>query len=302
MHYTYGVFKGRRKGGGPPVFGFAVIDASRLTQAQRDRYRQVYCGICREIGKVGRRRERIALSNDLVLLALIKADVAGESLQTRRVRCERHPFRRRPILTGRAVRYAAEMNILLSYYHFLDDLADDGTLSSSILSRLFRRDSEKLKKRYPQLAAHMEQCLAAITAAEKRDETDPEVPANAFGALLGAVFVQDPAGETSLPEETRKKLYAFGFLLGKAIYLMDAAADIQADLRKGSYNPFIRSSPDHRTRLLELVLAQCLQAYRALAPQTDREIVENVLLSGIWTAYDRKTAGKRQEKEGRRQT
>ena len=280
------------------MFGFAVPDMGLLSDENKARVKRVYCGICRGIGTVGRPRERAALSYDLVLLALTLSDVYGVPFEEAFSRCERHPFKKQPLLTNAFSSYAAEMNILLAYYHFQDDVKDEGGVSPRLMSALFRRDATAVSARYPALTKQIVSCLDEISDAEKHDIPDPEVPANAFGMLLGAVFAEKPAGvETDVPLETHKRLFAFGFTLGKAIYLLDAAADIKPDLRKKAYNPLIRSSPDHRMRLMELTLSQALDAYRALEPKTDAAIVENVLLSGVWSAYALKSAGRKRKGE-----
>lgn len=278
------------------MFGYAVADYNRLSPAQRERYRAVYCGLCRRIGTVGRPFERLALTYDLVLLILVLSDVTSTPFREEFVRCGRKPLKRHRILTNGFTDYAAQMNILLAYYKFLDDKADDGKASAGLLGALFRKDAALIAERYPLLSKTILDSLSVIVQAEKENITEPEIPANAFGTLLGAVFSEKPACLTSsYPEKTGQALYAFGFTLGKAIYLMDAAVDLKADLRKRVYNPFVRSSSDHRMRLIESVLAQCMVAFHTLYPDQNGDIVENILLSGIWSVYQRRSGQKKND-------
>ena len=67
---------------------------------------------------------------------------------------------------------------------------------------------------------------------------------------------------------------------------MDAAVDIKADLKKQRYNPLITKNEAERRALLELQLGDCMLKYNALPLAQDKEITDNILLSGIWTAYE----------------
>ena len=67
---------------------------------------------------------------------------------------------------------------------------------------------------------------------------------------------------------------------------MDAAVDVKADLKKKRYNPLVGVSFDERKKMLELLLADCVRKAGKLPLKKEKEIVDNILLSGIWTRYD----------------
>ena len=81
---------------------------------------------------------------------------------------------------------------------------------------------------------------------------------------------------------------------------MDAAVDLQADLRKRRYNPLVRLGFAASEALLEQELAACMEALKALPAGEDRPIVENVLLSGIWTQFEAEK--KRRERQDDRKS
>ncbi len=272
------------------MFGFAVADPEKLTAEERARYRAVYCGVCRAIGKNGKRSLRIALTYDMVLLALVLSGVGETPFAERAVRCIPHPVKPHPALENEYTAFAADMNVLLAFYNFLDDLKDDGGFLPAAEAALFWDAAEDVKNRYPALADTVAACLREISAAEARDERLADIPAAAFGRLLGSIFAYP-----DLP--CRQELYEFGEALGKAIYCMDAAADVKADLKKKRYNPYIAVPQQERQALLELQLADCMLRFNALPMREDKGIVENVLLSGIWTKYDAAVRTGPQKKE-----
>ena len=263
------------------MFGYAVANPQKLTEEQRLRYRAVYCGVCRAMGEGRPRRCRFALTYDLALVPLLLASVAEAAETEKQIRCGAHPFRTHAALFNEYTVYAADMNILLAFYHFLDDLKDDGGFAPAAEAALLWDEAQRVKEKYPGVAEAVSSAITALSAAERRDEPDPMVPAGCCGEILAAVF-RDPA----LP--CREALADFGRALGEAVYLMDAAVDVKADLKKKRYNPLIRTEPAARMRLLEFQMAECMRKYAALPLTRDREIVENILLSGIWTKYGQK--------------
>ena len=269
------------------MFGFAVANPEKLTEEQNARYRAVYCGICRAMGDRQGRAHRMALTYDLVLLVLLLSSVTDTPYKQSAVRCSAHPIKKRDVLNNDYTSFAADMNILLAFYKFLDDLKDDGGVAPAIEAAVFWDEAQTLKEQYPVLSETIERCIAGITDAEKRDERNADVPASLFGELLGSIF--------AYPETPcRKALFDFGYSLGKVIYFMDAAVDLKSDLKKQRYNPFVATTEEERLKLLELQLGDCMFKYSFLPHTQDKEITDNILLSGIWTAYE----AKRQKESG----
>lgn len=261
------------------MFGFVVTNPDKLTEAQNARYRGVYCGVCRAMGERQGRAHRMALTYDLVLPVLLFSSVTGTGFEENEIRCSAHPFKKRLVLANEYTAFAADMNILLAFYKFLDDLKDDGGVVPAAEAAVFWDEAQALKEKYPALSKTIDSCLAGIAAAEKRDEREADVPASLFGELLGSIFAY-----YDLP--CRQALYDFGYSLGKVIYFMDAAVDIKADLKKRRYNPLITKTAAERRALLELQLGDCMMKYNQLPLTQDKEITDNILLSGIWTGYE----------------
>ena len=275
------------------MFGYAAVNPELLTAEERRRYRAVYCGLCRALGKAGPFYARMALTYDFVLPILVLSDLHGEAYTEAEIRCGVHPLHRHTARTNRFTDYAAEMNLLLAFYKFDDDLRDDGGAANRLKTALFRQEAHRLSQKYPVQSAAIRDCLSALSVMEAQNELRPDLPAAAFGVLLGTVFAE--GSDTS-----KEALFAFGSALGRAVYLMDAAVDLQADLRKRRYNPLIRLGFDASEPVLEQELAACLAALEALPGGEDRGIVKNVLLSGVWARYD--TEKKRRERQDDRQS
>ncbi len=275
------------------MFGFAAVDPERLSEEQRRHYRAVYCGLCRALGKEGPFYARAALTYDFVLPILVLSDLHNEPFAEAEIRCGVHPFRRHLIRRNRFTDYAADMNLLLAYYKFDDDLRDDGGARNRLKTALFRQEALRLSAKYPVQSAAIVDCLSALSEMEAANELRPDLPAAAFGVLLGTVFARGS-------ETQREALFAFGSALGRAVYLMDAAVDLQADLRKRRYNPLVKLGFAASEALLEQELAACMAFLEQLPGGENRAIVKNVLLSGIWAQYE--TEKQRRERQDDRKS
>ncbi len=260
------------------MFGFVVANPERLDEAQRKKYKSVYCGVCEGMGRERGMRYRMALTYDLTFLAIVLSSVNGEKYTERTGRCPVHPARKRVFSENSFTRYAADMNIALAYYKYLDDKKDDGSVTASLKARLFGQEAEKIRERYPDKCRLIAECLRELEAVESADVQIPDVPADIFGKILGGIFA---FGD----EAHRASLYEFGYSLGKFIYVMDAAVDLKSDIKKRRYNPLIRYSFSDTGEILEMLMGDCVEKYRVLPVGEDRGIIENILFSGVWTKY-----------------
>ena len=81
-----------------------------------------------------------------------------------------------------------------------------------------------------------------------------------------------------------EKLRRFGYSLGAAVYIMDAAIDLKSDLKHKRYNPLAFISCDRET-VLSALMARCTDAYEQLGVSNYKDIFDNILYSGIWNKY-----------------
>ncbi len=259
------------------MFGYVVANNEKLSAGQLSRYLALYCGLCRKIGERHGNSARIALTYDLVFLIIVLSSVYdGETLQQTTEPCIAHPVKKREYITDTFTDYAADMNIALAYYNFMDDWQDEKSVKSRMQAQLLGKGLQLSKELYPRQISAIEQCLHDLHEAEKRDETDPDIPANIFGALLGELFRFEENG-------LGDKLYEFGCALGRFIYLMDAFVDLKKDIKHQQYNPLVRYSREQILPMLHLQMAQCTELFSELPVSKDKDLCENILYSGVWT-------------------
>lgn len=262
------------------MFGYVMASLTELTKVQRNRYSSVYCGICRNIRHNSCNLARLGLSYDMAFLALLLMSLYEPEEQPEKHACILHPFRE--YTDNEYIRYAADMNVLLLYYKCLDDVADDHKLTAKKMGQLLSPTAERIQRKYPRQAAAVKGCLAELAALEKENCPEPDKAAGCFGNLLAEILVyrQDHW------EETLRQL---GHALGRFIYLADAAVDYKNDKKLGRYNPFLAmEDPGDFEELLVLAMGRCVKFYEHLPLVQDKEILDNILYSGVWLEYRRR--------------
>ncbi len=269
------------------MFGYVVANLDQLDEQQKKLYRGTYCGLCRALGAQHGLACRATLTYDMTFLILLLSSLQEEKLSPEPFRCAVHPLTRQESCASVYTPYAADMNLLLAYAQRMDGWQDDRSLLSLSQAKLIGRNASQLRSKYPRQAQAIDEGLKALAALEKDDESNPDLPANAFGYILGEVFVPD----TDHPQADG--LRAMGFSLGRFIYLMDAAMDLKEDILKERYNPLVFVPSQHHEEILNAVMAQCADCFEALPVQHHKQLLENILYSGVWTRYMA-----RQQKEG----
>ena len=131
------------------MFGYVTANPKELTKAQQLRYGAVYCGICRRIRTQASQTARLGLSYDMAFLALLLMSLYEPEETSGTQACRLHPLSKRPWVDSSYIRYAADMNVALSYYKAQDDVADDGSLAARIMVPVFCKNLPEIENRFP---------------------------------------------------------------------------------------------------------------------------------------------------------
>ena len=274
------------------MFGYVVANMKELTKEQQERYGGVYCGICIRIREQASQIARLGLSYDMAFLALLLMSLYEPEETAEPLHCAAHPLRRRPYFDNEYIRYAADMNVALAYYNFLDDWQDDGKHTAKWMANAFGKTLPEIEDKYPRQCKAIADSIRKLNALEKENCPNPDEPAHQFGYLLGELFVY----QEDLWANTLRQM---GDALGRFIYLADAAVDYRADKKKGKYNPFIAmGSPEDWEKwdeYLVLALGRCTGHYEKLPLVQDKQILDNILYSGVWSNFHGRGAKAREE-------
>lgn len=265
------------KKGVAEVFGYVSADAGALAADDMKLYRSVYCGLCHALTRRFGAASALTLNYDMVFLAMLLSSVYGVGFETESLRCLPHPAKKQSVSSNEILDYAADMSIMLSYKNIRDDWEDDKNLLSLAASGIMSSSYVSLAARYPRQYAAVENCLSRLSETEKNGDPSPDNAADAFGTLLAEIFIWQT-------DALSDRLRAFGYALGRAVYIMDAAVDLKKDLKRQRYNPLAFFEGD-REELICVLMGQCTKAYEALDIHEYKSIFDNILYSGIWTKY-----------------
>ena len=265
------------------MFGYIIINKDELKFKDFDTYRSYYCGLCQSLKQKHKSIGQLTLSYDMTFLAILLTDLYEPQTDLSSVRCVAHPLEKHPARTNKYTEYAADMNVLLSYYKCLDDWTDDKRKRSHMMAKLLQSRVDLIKKEYPNKAALIENILKELSEQEKQSETDIDHMAGLFGKIMAELFVYQEDGWAATLRE-------MGFYLGKFVYLSDAYVDIEDDIKTGNFNPLLKlkNQPDFEKtchEILTLMMAPCSKAFETLPLIEYADILRNILYSGVWSKY-----------------
>ena len=316
------------------MIGYVIPDKGELKVREYEIYTGYYCGICKYIGKTYGQLPRMALSYDAAFIALLLACVDPEPDAPVQEHCVVHHIKRKTIIRNRAIEYAGDLMLILAWYKLLDDVQDEGKNSAKAGMAAFRSTWRKLQAKHPDLCQGIGDHLAALNELEKAGCDSIDRVAEGFAQVMDVIF-RDGATFLYGPEDTAdqaqhsdaadqaqhsdaasqtdsKKTAGFhetfakaGYHLGKWIYLIDAADDIEENLESGAYNPLLqrfgyrageenaeetpeqfRARIDERLRFnLYHYLAVLGESFEALDIKKNSGIIEN----GIYFGLNRRT-------------
>lgn len=268
------------------MFGYVKILEPELKVKDYKRYRAFYCGLCRELREKYGHFGQMTLTYDMTFAVILLTSLYEKEIRHEQYRCKIHPVRRQNILRSEFTSYAADMNVLLAYYHFLDDWSDEKKVSGFAGTVVLRRSIRKIVRNYPAQAAVIRKELHELAMLEKSRVNEIDLPAGCFGRLMAGLFSWQN-------DHWAEILGRMGFYLGKFIYIMDAYDDLEKDRKSGSYNPLLALSeePDFEQKckdMLCMMIGECCAEFEKLPCILDIDILRNILYDGVWSTYRKK--------------
>ena len=281
------------------MLGYVQIFKPELKVREYEVYMGYYCGVCKYIGAEYGHLPRMVLSYDAAFLALLLACVDETPDAPVQEHCIAHHIKDKTIIRNRAVEYAGDVMLILAWYKMLDDAQDEGKLYAKASARLLKKLHRKLQKKYPALCDGIEINLAKLNGLEKAKCASLDEAAESFSKIMDVIFREGARALYPNSQELHETFGRIGYHMGKWIYLMDAADDIEENIESGAYNPLLyrfeyrggedRETPQQfrgRIRVdLEFNLYQYLavlsQQTGSLDIQKNQGIIDNVIYLGM---------------------
>lgn len=250
-------------------------------------YRGIYCSLCRALGRLYSPIAQLFLSYDFAFAAVLRL-AAGESGCTfSKKRCPYNPAKKCMICASRAeLDYCAHAVIITVFYKVKDNLHDGG-LKSKLLAAIIYPIIALMHKKAVRLAPEIDEIIGESmkeqSKIEKKENAGIDEAAHPSADALGRVMSLGFEGER------KKSLYSLGYMVGRYVYILDAADDLKDDVKNGSFNPFKAEYADNcrlefvqKVRgMLNLTQSSALDAFDLLEKKRFEDILENIVLDGL---------------------
>ncbi|MDD5952875.1 MAG: DUF5685 family protein [Oscillospiraceae bacterium] len=256
------------------MFGYIKPLTGELLVKESEQYKSVYCSLCKALGTYYGRIARMTLSYDCTFLALFSLGLQPACTGFHKGRCTCNPLKRCTFCTQNteALHLPAALSVITMYYKLQDDRADKGfwkKVRAVCLMPLARRPFRKASRDYPALAEALAKMGQEQRAIEREASPSMDACAEPTAQMLSTVF------RLLANTETEQRIFeTIGYFLGKWIYGMDAADDLEDDLQKGAFNPLIS-----KLELTKTAAPEALQQAKAYCNGTLNLCVSQLIAS-----------------------
>lgn len=269
------------------MLGYVKAFKPELKLKDFELYKGIYCSLCRALGRLYSPVAQLFLSYDFAFAAVLRLSAAENGCSFSKKRCPYNPAKKCLICAGKKeIDFCAHAVILTVYYKVKDNLQDGG-IKSKILAALIYPIISLMRKKAMRLAPKVDEIIKKSTELqaeiEKKADAGTDESAHNSVDALGRIIALGYDGEQ------KNSLYNLGYMIGRYVYILDAADDVEADIKNGSFNPLKtefkeKSREDFAKRveeMLNLTQSAALEALDSVERKRFENILENIVLEGL---------------------
>ncbi|MDR2361041.1 MAG: DUF5685 family protein [Oscillospiraceae bacterium] len=264
------------------MYGYIRPFKPELKIREWETYQAAYCGLCAELKRRYGFAARFAVNYDFTFFIMLLAK--GES-EFKRMRCPGNGRKKAHCFAGKATEIAADLSIIMGWNRLRDSIEDDGFPRKLFITRpakvLMKRQYRHAANVHKKFANNVSELLDELRDLEHNRESSAVKMAQVFANVLSA------AGEYGDSNEERRVLTHLLDAIGRLIYILDAADDLEADRKKCRYNPLIYDSQFDAKSYLEKTAAEAAADFELLPPGEFSGILGNILYLGIPSAINK---------------
>lgn len=276
------------------MFGYVKAYKPELKMKDYELYKGVYCSVCKRLGRKYGPLAQLSLSYDITFLAVLRLSATEECPQFKRTSCFYNPLKKCNCcdMNSKEIDYSVDCAVIMLYYKLLDNIKDSGFLKKIALFLIFPFFSllhKKAKACRPQIESVVKSAMQEQAIVESEGALSIDRAAHPSSKALSAILSYGYAGDRKL------LLERLGYLIGRWVYIIDAADDLVKDKKKHNYNPYIpmleqysqrgenglTELKQYLTEVLNLTVDECLKAFELLELERFREIISNILYLGL---------------------
>lgn len=268
------------------MFGYIRIAKPELKVKEYEMYKAVYCSLCRNIGKEYGFLTRFTLSYDFTFLALINMALTDKCTPIEKKRCVCNPFKKcNYCRDNEGLQMPSAAAVIMLYYKILDNIADEKgikKLAFWFLKQIFKLSHNKAAKNYPEIEEIVSQYIKEQNILENENCNQLDAVADPTAKALSKIL------QLCSDNQTEKRiLERMGYCLGRYIYILDAACDLEKDIETGSYNVLKNKTDviDINNEFIKPQLYFCsneaAKAFELLDVKRFKSIIGNIIYIGL---------------------
>lgn len=270
------------------MFGYVRIAKGELKVKEYEMYKAVYCSLCKNLGKQYGILSRLTLSYDFTFLSLLNMALLDGVDCFKKGRCAFNPIKKCNYCENTdALRMPSAAAMIMIYHKICDNISDESAfkkIGNIMIKPLFYRAFKKAQKEYPQISDIMDLYIKEQKAVEDSQSREIDEACDPTAKAMSEIFALCSADDTQ-----KRVLRRLGYCMGRYIYLLDAAVDLEEDIKNGAYNVLkYKKCSDFRDLAENIVKPQlyfcaneAARAYELLDIKKYRTILGNIIYLGL---------------------
>lgn len=268
------------------MFGYIRACKPEMRIKEHELYKAVYCSLCKEMGKTYGVFSRFTLSYDFTFYALLNMALKTDVCDIERKACTCNPLKKCQYLSDRKdMQLPAAASMILCYYKLLDNLTDEKGFKKfkySLTKPFVSKAYKKASKLYPELDVIAKDYINNQNSVEKDNCQNIDMAAEPTAKCLAEMFKM--LSDDSLQKRCLDRV---GYSVGRYIYILDAAVDLEEDIELGRYNPLKdlsekgEYSKEFIAGQLNICVGEAAKAYELLDIKKFKNILDNLIYLGL---------------------
>ncbi len=265
------------------MFGYIRAAKPELRVKEFEMYKAVYCSLCRNLGKSYGVISRFTLSYDFTFLALLNMALTEGCDGIERKRCAFNPLKKCNYCKNtESLKMPSAVAMIMLYYKIKDNLQDEKgfrKLGAACLMPVFYSAHKKAAREYPMLEKSVKDYIAEQNALENAGCTELDKAADPSARVLSEIL--RCCSEDAIQQRVLERL---GYCIGRYIYILDAACDLEKDIKHNSYN-VLKFGDENVTERVKPQLYFCIneaaKAFELLDIKKYKSILGNIIYLGL---------------------
>ena len=209
------------------MFGYIKLD-SNAPRAENAVFKKNYCMLCKAIEKNYGQFPRFLLSFDVTFLLLMFTN-SNVLEDIKKVKCLTANKDVKRLSKQEVLKKCAALNIAMAEAEVLDHINDDKSLLAKTALTIFKRPFNRVKKDYPTMHERLIKGYAKFDEYEKDNRSLDDIEDMFSDLILGIAKEEFGLEDQSLINELS--------YVAKWLYFIDAADDLDKDIKSNSFNP-----------------------------------------------------------------